>query len=103
MEDRSPTDDQAMTKGSLEKVCTLRKFLLSFLELVEDENELHTLCSMIYNCTQGKEDPTENKVVNQLLHKKRTNGEFGFNAHIGEYDIDNVILDLGFDVNVLPK
>jgi hypothetical protein len=24
-------------------------------------------------------------------------------VHIGEYDVDNVILDLGSDVNVLPK
>jgi hypothetical protein len=35
--------------------------------------------------------------------KKRTNGEFRFSVHIGEYDIDNVILYLGSDVNVLPK
>jgi hypothetical protein len=47
--------------------------------------------------------PTKRKVVNQLLRKKRTNGEFRFSAQIGEYDIDNVILDLGSDVNVLPK
>jgi hypothetical protein len=42
-------------------------------------------------------------VVNQALHRKRTNGEFRFNAQIGEYDVDNVILDLGFDANVFPK
>jgi len=41
--------------------------------------------------------------VNQVLRKKRTNGEFRLSAKIGEYDVDNVILDLGFDVNVLPK
>jgi hypothetical protein len=32
-----------------------------------------------------------------------TNREFRFNAQIGEYDVDNVILDLGSYVNVLPK
>jgi hypothetical protein len=42
-------------------------------------------------------------MVNQVLCRKRTNGEFKFNAQIGEYDVDNVILDLGLDVNVLPK
>jgi hypothetical protein len=42
-------------------------------------------------------------VVNHVLHKKRTNGEFRFSAQIGRYDVDNVILDLGSDVNVLPK
>jgi hypothetical protein len=58
---------------------------------------------MIDHYAQGKETPTKKKVVSQLLRKKRTNGEFGFSAKIGEYDIDNVILDLGFDVNMLPK
>jgi hypothetical protein len=42
-------------------------------------------------------------VVNQVFCKKRTNGEFIFNVRIGEYDVDNVIMDLGSKVNVLPK
>jgi hypothetical protein len=42
-------------------------------------------------------------MVNQVLCRKKTNGEFKFNTQIGEYDVDNVILDLGFDVNVIPK
>jgi hypothetical protein len=42
-------------------------------------------------------------MVNQVLHRKRTNKEFRFSVQIGEYDVDNVILDLGYDVNVLPK
>jgi hypothetical protein len=42
-------------------------------------------------------------MVNQVFHMKRTNGEFKFNAQIGVYDVDNVILELGLDVNVLPK
>jgi hypothetical protein len=43
------------------------------------------------------------RVVNQVLRRKRTNGEFRFSAQIGEYDVDNVILDLGSDVNVFPQ
>jgi hypothetical protein len=71
--------------------------------LVDYEKALHTLFSMIDHYARGKVVPTENKVVNQLLCKKRTNGEFSLNTQIGECDIDNVILDLGFDVNVLLK
>jgi hypothetical protein len=41
--------------------------------------------------------------VNKVLHKNRTNGEFRLSAQIREYDVDNIILDLGSDVNVLPK
>jgi argininosuccinate synthase len=42
-------------------------------------------------------------MVNQVLRRKRINEEFRFSAQIGEYDVDNVILDLGSDANVLPK
>jgi hypothetical protein len=73
------------------------EILKSFLEMIEDEKELHKLYSMIDHCTQGKTIPTENKVVNQLLCKERTTREFRFNAQIGEYDIYNAILDLGSD------
>jgi hypothetical protein len=76
--------------------------LKTFLDLVKEEKELHILCSMINHYAQGKEIPTENKVVNQLLRKKRTK-KSRFSTQIGEYDIDNVILDLGSDVNMLPK
>jgi hypothetical protein len=43
----TPSDEWATTKGLSEKVNTIGKFLKSFLELVEDEKELHRLCSMI--------------------------------------------------------
>jgi hypothetical protein len=102
MGDVHPTKDQVMTKESLGKVRTLGKNLQSWIELVEDENEMHTLCSMIDHYGQGKEVPTEKKVVNQLLCKKKTNGELRLCAQIGEYNIDNVILDLWSDGNVLP-
>jgi hypothetical protein len=42
------------------------------------------------------------KMVNQVLCRKRTNKEFIFSAQI-EYDMDNGILDFRFDVNVLPN
>jgi hypothetical protein len=31
------------------------------------------------------------------------NREFRLNAYIGDYDMDNIILDMGSNVNVLPK
>jgi hypothetical protein len=54
-------------------------------------------------CAQDTEVPTMHKVMNQVLHKKRTNREFRLSAQIGEYDMENVILYLGLDVNVLPR
>jgi len=58
---------------------------------------------MIDHCTRGRETPISQRVVKPVLHRKRTNKEFRFNAQIGEYDMDNVILDLGSNINVLPK
>lgn len=52
---------------------------------------------------QDKETPIAQRIVNQVHHKKRTNIKFRLSAQIGGYDMDNIILDLGFDVNVLPK
>jgi len=43
------------------------------------------------------------KDVKQVTKKPRTSQEIRINAHIGEYDIDKIVLDLGSDVNVMPK
>jgi hypothetical protein len=85
------------------KVITLREFLIICVDLVRDETELNALYEMIDHCKQGMENPMTQRVVNQVLHKKSTNEEFKFSVQIGEYDVDNVILDFGSDVNVLPK
>lgn len=36
-------------------------------------------------------------------HKKQTEREMRLTEKIGEYEMDQVILYLGFDANVLPK
>ena len=35
--------------------------------------------------------------------EEKTNKEFKFKTKIDNYEMDDVILDLGFDVNILPK
>ena len=86
-----------------QKVSTLKEFLRSFIEIMKDETVFNELYEIIDHCMQGRETSIAQRVVNQVLCKKRTNGEFRFSAQIGEYDVDNVILDLGSDVNMLPK
>jgi hypothetical protein len=68
---------------------------------MKDETMLRTLYDMIDHCTQGMETPITQRVVNQVLHRKRTNDEFKFSAQVGEYVVDNVISYLGYDVDVL--
>jgi hypothetical protein len=43
------------------------------------------------------------KTVNYICKKRRTSREFSLNANIGDFNMRNIILDLGFEVNVLPK
>jgi hypothetical protein len=43
------------------------------------------------------------KIVNQVHKKKRKSREFRLNANIGNFNMGDIILDLGFGVNVLPK
>jgi hypothetical protein len=76
MGDMPPIYDHAIPEGPLKKENTLGEFLKSCLELMKDENALNTLCNMIDHCTQERTIPTIQKVVNQVLRKKRTNGEF---------------------------
>ena len=46
----------------------------------------------------------EIKYVHKLYkHKRLTGREMWLTAHIGDCDMDKVILDLGSDANVLPK
>jgi hypothetical protein len=85
------------------QVSTLTEFLKSCVELMRDKTVLSILYNMIDHCVKGRDTLVTQQMINQVLRRKRTNKEFKFNAHIGEYDVDNFILDLGLDVNVLPK
>jgi hypothetical protein len=97
MDGMPPVYDCTIPKNSFEKV---REFLRSCVELMKDETVLNALCDQ---CTQEMEIPTIERVVNQVLCKNRTNREFRVSAQFGEYHVENVILELGSDVNVLPK
>jgi hypothetical protein len=68
--------DRTIPERSIEKVNTLKYFLKSFLELMEDETSLNALRGLIDQCTQDREVPTTQRTVNQVSCKKRTNIEF---------------------------
>ena len=44
----------------------------------------------------------KDSVVNSL-QKKKTGKEMRMTIHIGDYEVDSVILELGSDVNILTK
>jgi hypothetical protein len=58
---------------------------------------------MLDKCTTNSEGNLEQRIVNHLHARRRTNIEFILNANIRYFNMGDVILDLGFEVNVLPK
>jgi hypothetical protein len=49
------------------------------------------------------EGKLEQKKVNHLHTRRRTSREFRLNGNIGDSNIGDFILDLGFELNILPK
>jgi len=47
--------------------------------------------------------PLTKRYVCQVSKKKHTRREFKMTVKIGGYDMDGVMLDLCFDVNIFPK
>jgi hypothetical protein len=83
--------DRTTLKRPLEKVIPLKEFMKICLALMKDEVALNALCGMIDHSTQEREFHTTQRVVNQVLRKKRRSDEFRLIVQIGAYDINQVI------------
>ena len=90
----------------------MKSFLQSCLQLLKDEKvvlEIQNLVdrydrSMYVVATKPtKYFSTTNKVAHQIKKYIRTRKEMRLNAQISDYDMDEVILDMGSEVNVLTK
>jgi len=83
----------------MDKVSTLSSFLQSCLKLLRNQNALSELQKFIASC-EPQQSTGQAKAINRV---RRTGREMRLNAQIGEYDMTDVILDLGSEVNVLTK
>jgi hypothetical protein len=61
------------------------------------------LQNILEKCSIDMEGKLEPKTVNHLHTRRRTSREFRMNANIGEFNMGDIILDLGSEVNLLPK
>jgi len=72
------------------------------MKLLCDSKAVKGLQELINRCAGTM--PGEPHVVRKIgKHAVRTGREMRLIAPIGEYEMDQVILDLGSDMNVLPK
>ena len=69
------------------------------MKLLRNQNALNELQRVIASCEPQRSSGKE-KTINRV---KRTGIEMRLNAQIGEYDMTDIILDLGSEVNVLTK
>jgi hypothetical protein len=83
-----------------EKVSNLKNFLGSCVKLLNDKNSLQILQNMLEKYHLGEEGV---KTMNQVRKKRRTSREFRLNENIGDFNMGDIILYLGYKVNVLPK
>lgn len=74
------------------------------MKCLRDRKVVEGLHELIDNCT-GKNKPLlEQHVVHKVgKRKKRTGQEMRLTTQIGDYKMDQVIIDLGFDVNFFLK
>jgi hypothetical protein len=61
------------------------------------------LQNILETCSNETKENLEPKKFNHLHTKRRTIREFRLNANIGDFNMGDIILDLGSEVNVLPK
>jgi hypothetical protein len=71
--------------------------------LIKYERTVHELQHLISQYEIGRVDPLLNRAMNQVSRKRRKSKELHLSPHIGDYDIDYVVLDLGSEVNSMTK
>ena len=78
-------------------------FLQACMKLLRNPMTVEKLQALIDSCVAWPSLPLEIKDVHKLYrYKKWTGREMGLTAHIGDYEMDQFILDLGSDANVSP-
>ena len=90
----------------------VKSFLQSCLHLLRDEKAIVEIEKLIDSCDRSmfvvvaeyeEHLSNTNKEVHQIKKYIRTGREMRLNAQIGDYDMDEVILELGSELNVLTK
>ena len=81
-----------------QKVSKLKSLLSSCLALIQDKYAIKELQELI---KETLVEPQPKKRVNQVEKKFKTGHELRMSTHIGDYDMDYIILDLGSDFNIL--
>ena len=97
---------QATTSGRCEEdelTGSVQSFLRSCLKLVINEKDIGELQCIIDQYQQPSSMSSTQCAVHNIMGHTRTRRELRLTAQIGEFEMDEVILDLGSEVNVVNK
>jgi hypothetical protein len=73
------------------------------VKLLNDPASVKILQNILEICSIETEGKLEQKNFNHLHTRRIKNREFRLNANIEDFNMGDIILDLGSEVNVLPK
>jgi hypothetical protein len=85
------------------QVNTIKGFLQSCVKVLNDPSSMETFQNILEKCSITTKEKLEPKTINHLHTRRRTSREFRLNANIEDFNMGDIILDLGSEVNVLPK
>jgi hypothetical protein len=85
------------------QVSTIKGFFQSCVKLLNDPSSFKVLKNMLEICSVEVEEKLEKKTTNHLHTRRRRSREFRLNSNIGYFNMGDIIMDLGSEVNVLPK
>ena len=82
----------------------VKTFLQACMKLLHNQRAIENLQVLIDSCVERTNPPMEVKDVHKLYkHKKHIGREVQLTTRIGDYEMEQVILDLGSYLNVFPK
>jgi hypothetical protein len=79
----------------LGQISTIKTFMQSCVKLLNDPSSVKVLQNMLERCNTNIEVNLEQKTLNHLHTRRRTSREFILNANIGDFNMGDIILDLG--------
>ena len=97
---------QATTSGRCDKeemAGSVYSFLRSCLKLVRNEQAITKLQRIIDQSQPSSSVSSTQHVVHNIMGHTRTESEMRLTVQVGEFEMDEVILDLGLEVNVQTK
>jgi hypothetical protein len=98
-----PSLDHTKEMQSLGQVSTIKVFLQSCVKILNDPFSIKILQKILEICSIETKGKLEQKTVNHLHTRRRTSREFMLKSNIKYFDMGDIILDIGSEVNVLPN